>query len=113
MGHTATEKILAKHAGLKEVFPGEIVTCDVDLVFGHSPWINMPALDAIGGVKRVFDGEKVALALGHHVCLPSDERYAEDLVVSREFVKRLGIKYNYDMGTGNGHIIRNQTSRKK
>ena len=105
MGHTASEKILAKHAGLKEVFPGEIVTCDVDLVFGHSPWINLPALEAIGGVKRVFDGDKVALALGHHVCLPSDERYAEDLVTSRKLVKKYGIKHNYDMGTGNGHII--------
>jgi homoaconitase/3-isopropylmalate dehydratase large subunit len=38
MGHTATEKILAKHAGLKEVFPGDVVTCDVDLIFAHSPW---------------------------------------------------------------------------
>jgi len=105
MGHTASEKILAKKAGLKEVFPGETVTCDVDLVFGHSPWINLPALEAVGDVKRVFDGEKVALALGHHVCLPSNEKYAQDLIKARNMVKKYGIKYNYDMGTGNGHII--------
>ena len=105
MGHTATEKILAKKSGAKEVFPGDIVTCDVDLVLAHSPWIHTDALNAIGGVKRVFDSEKVTLTLGHHVCLPSDERYAEDLVMSRAFAKKYGIRYNYDMGTGNGHII--------
>ena len=105
MGHTATEKILAKSAGLREVYPGEIVTCKLDLVFGHSPWINMPALEEIGDVKRVFDGERVALGLGHHVCLPSDERYAQDLIASREMAKKYGIHYTYDMGTGNGHII--------
>ena len=105
MGHTATEKILAKHAGVKEVFPGDIVTCDVDLVMVHSPWIIWPALEEVGDVKRVFNGEKVAFTLGHHVCLPSDERYAEDLVFSRELVKKYGIRYNYDMGTGNGHIL--------
>ena len=105
MGHTATEKILAKKAGVDEVFPGEIVTCETDLVLVHSPWIIWPALDEVGGVKRVFNGEKVTFTLGHHVCLPSDERYAEDLVYSRSLAKKYGIRYNYDMGTGNGHIL--------
>ncbi|MFP3156058.1 3-isopropylmalate dehydratase large subunit [Lachnospiraceae bacterium ZAX-1] len=105
MGHTATEKILAKHANVKEVFPGEVVTCDVDLVFAHSPWMISPMWDKMGGAKRVFNGDKVAFGLGHHVCLPSDERYAEDLVISRKVAKDYGIKHVYDMGTGNGHII--------
>ena len=105
MGHTATEKILAKRAGVKEVFPGEIITCDIDMVLVHSPWMFVPDLEKVGGVNKFFDGEKVAFTLGHHVCLPSDERYAQDLVLSREMAKKYGVKYNYDMGTGNGHII--------
>jgi 3-isopropylmalate/(R)-2-methylmalate dehydratase large subunit len=105
MGHTATEKILAKHANVKEVFPGDVVTCDVDLIFAHSPWMIEPYWDEIGGVKRVFNGDRVAFGLGHHVCLPSDERYAQDLVESRAMAKKYGIRHVYDMGTGNGHII--------
>jgi len=105
MGHTATEKILAKRAGLDETFPGEIITCNIDTVLVHSPWIIMPALDEIGGVKKVFNGEKVVFTLGHHVCLPSNESHAEDLVLSRQLARKLGIHYNYDMGTGNGLII--------
>ncbi len=105
MGHTATEKILAQHAGVKEVFPGDVVTCDVDLVFAHSPWMITPYWEKMGKVTRVFDGDKVAFGLGHHVCLPASEKYAEDLVESRQIVKKYGIKHCYDMGTGNGHIL--------
>ena len=105
MGHTATEKILAKHAGVKEVFPGDVVTCDVDLVFAHSPWMITPYWEKMGKVTKVFDGDKVAFGLGHHVCLPASEKYAEDLVESRQIVKKYGIKHCYDMGTGNGHIL--------
>lgn len=104
-GHTATEKILAKKAGKKEVFPGDIVTCDVDLVFVHSPWQPIPVWDDIGEVERVFDGDLVAFGLGHHVCLPASQDYATDLVHSREWAKKYGVKHVYDMGTGNAHII--------
>ena len=35
MGMTATEKILAEHAGLDRVRPGEIVDVPVDLAMGN------------------------------------------------------------------------------
>jgi len=35
MGMTITEKILAAHAGVESVNPGDIVTCDVDIALGN------------------------------------------------------------------------------
>jgi len=104
-GHSATEKILALRSGKKEVFPGDIVVCDVDGVFVHSPWFFLSYWKEIGGVKRCFDPDKLILGLGHHVCLPADNRYANDLLEARKAAKKYGFKHLYDMGTGNGHII--------
>ncbi|MDY6827686.1 MAG: aconitase family protein, partial [Bacillota bacterium] len=104
-GHTATEKILALKGGKKEVFPGDIVTCDVDMIFLHSPWLTIPMWDELGQVKSVFDGEKVVFGLGHHVCLPASQEYATDLKNSRMWAKKYNVKHVYDMGSGNGHIL--------
>lgn len=104
-GHTAVEKIFALKSGKKEVFPGDIVTCPVDLVLLHSPWSTIPWWDQIGEVARVWDGNRVAFGLGHHVCLPSTQEYATALKASRGWAKRYGIKHVYDMGTGNVHIL--------
>ncbi|MBQ9826946.1 MAG: 3-isopropylmalate dehydratase large subunit [Firmicutes bacterium] len=104
-GHTATEKILALRGGVKEVFPGDVVTCDVDGVFVHSPWFFLDNWKLIGGVKRMWDPDKLIICLGHHVCLPSSNQYANDLADVRRAVKKYGFKHVYDMGTGNGHII--------
>ena len=38
---TITEKILARHSGKKEVFPGEFILADVDLALGND--ITAPA----------------------------------------------------------------------
>ena len=35
MGMTLTEKILADHAGQREVRPGELVDCRLDLLMGN------------------------------------------------------------------------------
>ncbi|MDR2163884.1 MAG: 3-isopropylmalate dehydratase large subunit [Clostridiales Family XIII bacterium] len=104
-GHTATEKILAKKSGNKEVFPGDAVICDLDLVYHHSPWLAIPLFDEIGEVGSVFDGDKVTFGLGHHVCLPSTQEYATFLKQSREWAKKYGIRHVYDMGTGNSHLL--------
>lgn len=104
-GHTATEKILALRGGRKEVFPGDVVTCDVDGIFVHSPWFFLDNWKLIGGVNRCFDPDKLILGLGHHVCLPASNQYANDLAEVRKAAKKFGFKHVYDMGTGNGHII--------
>ena len=105
MGHTATEKLFAKKSGRKEVFPGDFVTCDADLLFAHS--LNSPKeqFAEIGGVKRVWDGDKVCLCIGHHLCLPSSPRDANAAQFARDFAKKYGVRHVYDMGSGNGHIL--------
>lgn len=35
MGMTMTEKILAKHAGVSQVTPGQLITCDLDMVLAN------------------------------------------------------------------------------
>ena len=61
---TMAEKILAAHAGLDEVEPGQLIECDLDLVLSNditSP-IAIKNFKEIG-VEKVFDPTKIALAL--------------------------------------------------
>ncbi|HET8679296.1 MAG TPA: 3-isopropylmalate dehydratase large subunit, partial [bacterium] len=62
MGMTLTEKILASHAGLDRVSPGDLVEARVDFCFAND--ITAPLafreFDKIG-VPTVFDRERVAL----------------------------------------------------
>ncbi len=104
-GHTLTEKILAKASGKKEVSPGEIVIARVDALFMHSPRYKFKHFEKIGGVKSVWDGDKVIVAVGHHQFLPSSQEYADAVTFVRKECKRYGIKHLYDMGTGNGHYL--------
>jgi len=104
-GHSITEKILARASGKKEVFPGETVVANVDAVFMHSPDYKFRHFEEIGGVKSVFDGEKVVVAAGHHLFLPADQKHADAAKYVRKQCRRYGIKHLYDMGTGNGHYL--------
>jgi len=104
-GHSMAEKILAKASGKKEVFPGETVIVDVDAVFMHSPDYKFQHFEEIGGVKSVFDSEKVIVAAGHHLFLPASQKHADAAKYVRNECKRYGIKHLYDMGTGNGHYL--------
>ena len=66
MGMTMTEKILARHAGLPVVKPGELVTCQLDMVLAND--ITAPpaikVFNAIG--KPVFDATRIALVPDHY-----------------------------------------------
>ena len=68
MGMTMTQKILAHHAGLDEVKPGQLIMADLDLVLGND--ITTPvAIDVIKNVHKdgVFDKDKIALVMDHFV----------------------------------------------
>ena len=59
---TMAEKILAAHAGLDEVEPGQLIECNLDLVLSNditSP-IAIKNFKQIG-VEKVFDPTKIAL----------------------------------------------------
>ena len=68
MGMTMTQKILAAHAGLKEVTAGQLITCKLDLVHGND--ITTPVAVNVFkniGVDHVFDKEKVSIVPDHFV----------------------------------------------
>ena len=65
MGMTITEKILAAHAGLSGVSPGDLIMARVDVALGND--ITSPiAIREFreSGAKRVFDRDRVILEIG-------------------------------------------------
>jgi len=59
MGMTITEKILARHAGLDYVEPGQLINADVDLVLGNDITAPVAIREFTKlGLDRVFDARK-------------------------------------------------------
>ncbi len=99
MSMTMTQKILAAHAGLDEVRPGDLIEAKLDLVLGND--ITAPvAIDVFegAGFKRVFDPEKIALVLDHYTPC-KDINSAGLCKKTREFARRHGVTHFYDVGT--------------
>lgn len=95
---TIAEKILAAHAGLEYVEPGQLVQVNVDIALGND--ITAPIAIKIfkqAGIKRVFDPAKIALVSDHFV--PNkDIKSAEQAKMLRDFAKEHGIVHHYDGG---------------
>ena len=65
MGMNMTEKILAKHAGLPSVEPGQLITCKLDMVLANDITAP-PAIKEFEKVGRpVFNRTKIALVPDH------------------------------------------------
>lgn len=98
MGMTMTQKILAAHAGLKEVKAGQLIEADLDLVLGND--ITAPVaiheMDKMK-VEGVFDRHKIALVPDHFV--PNkDIKSAEHCKCVREFACRHDITNYFEVG---------------
>jgi len=105
MGMTMAEKILAEHADLKRVEPGEIVNAKVDVAMVHEVLgIRIAGMLREAGINRVWDPEKIVALLDHWVPPPNVEA-AEIHKVCRSFVKEYKIKYWYDMRAGICHQV--------
>ena len=95
---TMAEKILAAHAHLDEVVPGQLIECDLDLVLAND--VTAPiAIREFGkiGVGRVFDADKIALVPDHYV--PNkDINSAQQAKIVREFAREQGISHYYEVG---------------
>ena len=95
---TMAEKILAAHAGLEEVVPGQLIECNLDLVLSNdvtSP-IAIKEFKKIG-VEKVFDPTKIALVPDHYV--PNkDIKSAEQAKMTRDFAREQGITHYYEVG---------------
>lgn len=98
MGKTITEKILAVHAGEKEVSPGQFVLVDVDMALGND--VTAPlAIDEFkkSGKPAVFDKEKIAL-VPDHFAPNKDIKSAEQCKVMRDFAKEQKITNYFEVG---------------
>lgn len=95
---TMAEKILAAHAGLEEVVPGQLIECNLDLVLSNDVTapIAIKEFKKIG-VEKVFDSAKIALVPDHYV--PNkDIKSAEQAKMTRDFAREQGITHYYEVG---------------
>ena len=98
MAMTMTQKILAAHAGLVAVTPGQLIQAKLDIVLGND--ITTPvAINEFNknGFNRVFDKDKIAIVLDHFV--PNkDIKAAEQSKQCREFACQHCVSHFYDVG---------------
>ena len=103
---TITEKILAAHAGLKSLSPGDFIEVRVDLAFAHdfTAPLAIQVFEEIGAGK-VFNRNKVALVADHFV--PNkDIASAQQAKRMRDFARKHRIKNYFEVGeSGIGHVI--------
>jgi len=98
MGMTMSQKILAAHAGLREVQAGQLIEARLDIV--HANDITGPISISEfekAGAKSVYDPEKVVLIMDHFV--PNkDIKSAEQCITCRNFAKEQNLLHFYDVG---------------
>ncbi|MDM8524540.1 3-isopropylmalate dehydratase large subunit [Desulfococcaceae bacterium HSG8] len=98
MGMTITEKILAAHAGLERVEPGDLINAKVDIALGNdiTAPISINQFRKIGA-KKVFDKSRVILVPDHFV--PNkDIKSAMQAKMLRDFAKEQELTYFFDAG---------------
>lgn len=98
MGMTITEKILAAHAGLEKVEPGQLINARIDLALGND--ITAPlAIQEFKklGLKRVFDPERVVL-VPDHFTPAKDIKSAEQAKILRDFAREQGLAHYFEIG---------------
>ena len=105
MGMTMTQKILAKHAGVPAVEPGDLIICNVDMVLAN----DITAPPAIAEFKKigrpVFDKTKIALVPDHFT--PNKDIKSAGLAkIVRDFVKEHAIVHYFEVGrVGIEHVL--------
>ena len=95
---TITEKILAKHAGLKEVKPGQLINAKVDIALGNDITAPIAIKEfKASGAKNVFNKNKVVL-VADHFTPNKDIKSAEQCKILREFAKDQKLTHYFDGG---------------
>ncbi len=97
-GMTITEKILAEHAGLDEVKPGDLITAKVDITLAND--ITGPvAINEFRkiGIEKVFDKERVVF-VPDHFTPNKDIKSAQNAKLIREFAKEQKLKHYFEVG---------------
>jgi 3-isopropylmalate/(R)-2-methylmalate dehydratase large subunit len=95
---TITEKILAAHADLDEVQPGQLINCKLDIVLSNDVTapIAIKEFKKIG-VDNVWDPTRIALVPDHYT--PNkDIKSAEQAKMVRDFAREQGITHYWEVG---------------
>ena len=98
MPMTMTQKILADHAGLDSVEPGQLLEARLDLVLGN----DITAPPAIRefrkmGAKAVFDRDRVVL-VPDHFAPNKDIKAAEQCKCMRDFAREQEVTHYFEVG---------------
>lgn len=95
---TITEKILAQHAGLEEVEPGQLINCSLDIVLAND--VTAPiAIQEFRkiGVDEVWNRDRIALVPDHYT--PNkDIKSAEQAKMMRDFAREQDITHYWEIG---------------
>ena len=105
MGMTMTEKILAKHAGIDVVKPGQLINCKLDMVLANDVTAP-PAIKEFEKIgKPVFDNTKIALVPDHYT--PNKDIKSAGLAkIVRDFAHKHNIVNYFEIGrVGIEHVI--------
>lgn len=97
MGMTMTQKILADHAGVKEVHAGELIEANVDIVMANDITGPMALPIFKKMADKVFDKDKVVL-VPDHFTPNKDIKSAENSKAIREFSREQGLTHNMEQG---------------
>ena len=98
MAMTMTQKILARHAGIASVRPGQLIQAKLDLVMGNditSP-VAINEFEA-NGFTKVFDKSRIAMIMDHFA--PNkDIKAATQCKQCRTFARKFDLDNYYDVG---------------
>lgn len=97
MGMTMTQKILADHAGVKEVHAGELIEANVDIVMANDITGPMALPIFKKMADKVFDKNKVVL-VPDHFTPNKDIKSAENSKAIREFSREQGLTHHMEQG---------------
>ncbi|MDU4961034.1 MAG: 3-isopropylmalate dehydratase large subunit [Sporomusaceae bacterium] len=105
MAMTITEKILAQHAGLESVRPGQLIRCRVDLALANDI-TGPPAITEFEKIGRpVFDPGKIAL-VPDHFTPNKDIKSAQMAKTLKEFARKHRIAHYFEVGRmGIEHVL--------
>ncbi len=107
MGMTLTEKILARHANLERVEPGQIINANVDLVLANelSAAVAIGVMRGMKGAPNVFDPKRIALVEDHFVPA-KDAQSAKLAKLMKDFAIEQKIEHFFDVGRGGiEHVV--------
>lgn len=95
---TITEKILAAHAGKKEVSAGELINARVDMILANdiTAPIVIQEFKKIG-IEKVFDKDRIAF-IPDHFAPQKDIKAAEQCKMLREFSKEYQLSLYFEIG---------------